>query len=133
MKMPWIPDQYLDLIKDDTKAFCSLATLMSDGSPQVTPVWFNTDGVHILVNSAKGRVKDWNMRRNPQVALIIIDPKDPYRYMQLRGKVVEITTQGAKQHIDQLAKKYTGSEQYTFGSAGEIRVTYKILPEHISA
>jgi PPOX class probable F420-dependent enzyme len=130
--MAWIPESHLDLIKDETKAFCCLATKMKDGSPQVTPVWFNTDGIHILINSAQGRVKDRNMRRNPRVALVILDPNDPYRYIQIRGKVVEITTQGAREHIDTLSKKYTGREKYTSGSVGEIRVTYKILPDNIS-
>jgi PPOX class probable F420-dependent enzyme len=131
--MPWIPDSHLDLIKDETKAFCSLATIMKDGTPQVTPIWFNTDGKYILINSASGRVKDRNMRRNPRVALIIVDPKDAYRYVQIRGKVVEITTQGAREHINALSKKYTGRKIYTGGSPDEIRVTYKILPEKISA
>jgi tRNA pseudouridine-54 N-methylase len=72
------------------------------------------------------------MRRNPRVALVILDPNDPYRYIQIRGKVVEITTEGAREHIDTLSKKYTGREKYTSGSVGEIRVTYKILPDHIS-
>jgi PPOX class probable F420-dependent enzyme len=128
----WIPESHLDLLKDDTKAFGSLATLMNDGSPQLTPVWFNTDGTHILINSAKGRVKDRNMRRDPRVSLVIIDPDDPYRYIQIRGKVVGITTLGAREHIDRLSKKYTGRDKYTSGSADEIRVTYKILPERVS-
>lgn len=130
--MVWIPDSHLDLIKDETRAFASLATLMNDGSPQNTPIWFNTDGTHILINSAEGRVKDRNMRRNPRVAVVITDPKDPYRYIQIRGKVVEITTKGAREHIDRLSKKYTGRDIYTSGPADEIRVTYKILPESIS-
>jgi PPOX class probable F420-dependent enzyme len=114
--MVWIPEKYLDLLNDETKAFACLATLMKNGSPQVTPIWFNTDGTYILINSARGRVKDRNMRRNPEVALAIIDPKDPYRYIQIRGKVVEITTDGAKAHIDALSKKYTGREKYASGS-----------------
>lgn len=130
--MAWIPESHLDLLKDDTKAFGSLATLMNDGSPQLTPVWFNTDGTHILINSAKGRIKDRNMRRNPRVSLVIIDPYDPYRYIQIRGKVVDISTLGAREHIDRLSKKYTGRDKYTSGSADEIRVTYKILPERVS-
>ena len=103
--MVWIPDSHLDLIKDETRAFASLATLMNGGSPQNTTIWFNTDGTHILINSAEGRVKDRNMRRNPRVAVVITDPKDPYRYIQIRGKVVEITTKGAREHIDWLLKK----------------------------
>jgi PPOX class probable F420-dependent enzyme len=130
--MAWIPENFLDLIQDKAKAFLYLATLMKDGSPQLTPVWFNTDGTHILINSAVGRVKDRNMRRDERVAVVIADPKDPYRYLQIRGKVVEITTEGARQHIDILAKKYTGQDKYSFSAPGEIRVTYKILPERIS-
>jgi PPOX class probable F420-dependent enzyme len=128
----WIPESYLDLIKDETKAFGCLATLMRDGSPQLTPIWFNTDGTYILINSAIDRVKDRNMRRNPRVALVITDPNDPYRYIQIRGKIVEITTQGARGHIDRLSKKYTGRDKYTSGSPDETRVTYKIMPEHVS-
>ncbi|MGE5123919.1 MAG: PPOX class F420-dependent oxidoreductase [Acidobacteriaceae bacterium] len=130
--MPWIPKDYLDLISDETKAFACLATIMKDGSPQLTPIWFNTDGTHILINSAIGRVKDRNMRRNSQVALTILDPNNPYRYVQVRGRVVEITTQGANDHIDLLTKKYRGLDRYPNHSVSEIRVTYKILPEHIS-
>jgi PPOX class probable F420-dependent enzyme len=130
--MAWIPESYLDLIKDESKAFGCLATLMKDGSPQLTPIWFNTDGKYLLINSAKGRIKDRNMRRNPHVAFTILDPKDPYRYMQIRGEVVEITTQGAREHIDALAKKYTGRDKYTSGPAEQIRVMYKILPESVN-
>jgi PPOX class probable F420-dependent enzyme len=128
----WIPESHLDLLKDETKAFGFLATIMKDGSPQLTPIWFNSDGTHILINSAIGRVKDRNMRRDSRVAFVIIDPNDPYRYIQIRGIVVEITTQGARVHIDRLSKKYTGRDIYSSGSSGEIRVTFKILPEHIS-
>jgi PPOX class probable F420-dependent enzyme len=130
--MVWIPESFLDLIKDETKAFAYLGTLMKDGSPQLTPIWFNTDETYILINSAKGRVKDRNMRRDPRVAFVIADPKDPYRYIQIRGKVVEITTNGAREHIDALAKKYTGANKYTSGPADEVRVIYKILPENIN-
>ena len=130
--MVWIPDSHIDLLKDETKAFAMLATLMKDGSPQLTPVWFNADGTHILINSATGRVKDRNMRRNDRVALTIIDPKDDYRYVQIRGRVIEITNQGARDHIDELSKKYTGRDRFSGAAPNEIRVTYKILPEHIS-
>jgi PPOX class probable F420-dependent enzyme len=130
--MAWIPTSHLDLIKDQTKAFASLATIMKDGSPQLTPIWFNTDGTHILINSTRGRVKDVNMRRYNRVALVILDPSDPYRYIQIRGQVVNITTQGAREHINQLSKKYTGRDIYTGGPANEIRVTYVILPLHVS-
>jgi PPOX class probable F420-dependent enzyme len=126
--MAQIPEKFLDLV-NKTAAFANLATIMKDGTPQVTPVWFDYDGAHILVNSAKGRVKDRNMRANPMVALSIVDPANPYRYLQIRGKVTEITEAGADAHIDRLAKKYLGVESYPNRTAGEVRVIYKITPE----
>jgi PPOX class probable F420-dependent enzyme len=125
-----VPKGFLDLLADETRAFAYLATTMKDGSPQVTPVWFNTDGEYILVNSAKGRVKDRNMRKRPQVALVIADPKDPYRYLSVRGTVVEITEEGAIAHIDILAKKYRGVDVYQGPRVD--RVIYKIKPEKIN-
>lgn len=126
--MNTIPLSYSDLLSDDTKALAYLSTVMADGSPQVTPVWFNFDGEHILVNSALGRVKDRNMRREPRVALAIQDPEDLYRYLQVRGKVIEITLEGAREHIDALSKKYTGRERFIPNNPDEQRVVYKILP-----
>lgn len=125
-----IPDSYKDLL--DKKAFAQLATVMSDGSPHVTPVWWDYDGNHIRINTAKGRVKDRNMRRNKKVALTIVDPDNPYRYLGVRGEVAEITEQGADAHIDLLAKKYLGKDKYPFRQPGEVRVLYKIRPEKIS-
>jgi PPOX class probable F420-dependent enzyme len=125
-----VPKGFLDLLADETRAFAYLATTMKDGSPQVTPVWFNTDGEYILVNSAKGRVKDHNMRKRPQAALAIADPKDPYRYLSVRGPVVEITEEGAAEHIDALAKKYRGVNRYP--GPRDDRVIYKIKPEKIN-
>jgi PPOX class probable F420-dependent enzyme len=126
--MAQIPDKFLDLLTKTT-AFASLATIMSDGTPQVTPVWFEFDGTHIVINSAKGRVKDRNMRANPNVALSIVDPANPYRYLQVRGKITEITENGADAHIDKLAKKYLGVDSYPNRTASEVRVIYKIAPE----
>ena len=128
-----IPETHRDLLADEKKAFAYLATLMKDGSPQVTPVWFNTSGDYILVNSAAGRLKDKNMRARPQVAVCIADPTDPYRYLQVRGKVVEVTLEGAEAHIDALAFKYQGAPTYPYRKEGEKRVTYKILPEKVDA
>ncbi|MCS6817843.1 MAG: PPOX class F420-dependent oxidoreductase [Blastocatellia bacterium] len=125
-----IPNEYLDLFQK--RAFAVLATLMPDGSPQVTPVWCDFDGTHVLVNSARGRVKDRNMRRDPRVALVILDPENPYRYVEIRGRVVEITEEGADAHIDRLAKKYLGLETYPYRQPGEVRVLYKIRPERVS-
>ena len=128
-----IPKSHQDLLNDETRAFVYLATSMADGSPQVTPVWFNTSDDFILVNSAEGRLKDKNMRRRPKVALCIQDPANPYRYLQIRGRVTEITEQGADAHIDALAGKYTGIFKYQHHQPGVKRVTYKIIPEKVDA
>jgi PPOX class probable F420-dependent enzyme len=128
-----IPNSHRDLLNDDTKAFLYLATLMSDGSPQVTPVWFNTDGELILINTAKKRVKEINMRVRPQVALCIQDPTNPYRYLQIHGKVKELTTDGADEHIDVLTLKYRGIPKYPSRQPGEQRVLYKIHIEKVDA
>lgn len=126
-----IPEKFRDLFT--RQAFAHLATLMADGTPQVTPVWFDFDGTYIRINTAKGRVKDKNMRRNPKVALAIMDPHNPYRYLSVRGEIQEITEEGADAHIDALAKKYLGKDKYPFRQPGEVRVLYKIRPERISS
>jgi PPOX class probable F420-dependent enzyme len=123
-----IPEKYRDLF--NKKAFASLGTLMPDGSPQVTPVWCDVEGDLVIINSAKGRQKDRNLRRDPRVSLAIIDPDNPYRYLELRGRVVEITEQGAAAHIDKMAKKYLGVDKYPYKNPNEIRVMYKIQPNH---
>ena len=128
-----IPETHLDLLTDGKKAFVYLATLMPDGSPQITPVWFNTDGEYILINTAKGRVKDRNMRLRPRVALCIQDPSNPYRYLQIRGKVIEFTIDGADDHIDALTLKYRGMPKYPSRQPGEQRVKYKIQIEKTDA
>ncbi len=123
-----IPEKYRDLFSK--KAFASLGTLMPNGAPQVTPVWVDLEGDHVVVNSAKGRQKDRNLRRDPRVSLAIIDPDNPYRYLEIRGRVSEITEQGAAAHIDKMAKKYLGVDKYPYSQPGEVRVMYKIQPEH---
>jgi PPOX class probable F420-dependent enzyme len=122
-----IPAEYLDLF--EKRAFAFLATLMPDGSPQVTPVWVDYDGEHILINSAIGRQKDENIARDPRVAVAIMDPDNAYRYLQIRGRVVETTTEGADAHIDKMSYKYLGREKYQGRSPDEQRVIYKIQPE----
>jgi PPOX class probable F420-dependent enzyme len=126
-----IPETFRDLLTK--KTFAHLATIMSDGSPQVTPVWFDFDGTHVRINSAKGRVKDKNMRRNGRIALAIQDPENPYRYLAVRGRVEEITEAGADAHIDSLAKKYLGQDRYPYRQPGEVRVIYRIRPERVSS
>ncbi|HYK87327.1 MAG TPA: PPOX class F420-dependent oxidoreductase [Acidobacteriota bacterium] len=125
-----IPENFMDLFQQP--AFANLATIMSDGSPQVTPVWFDYDAGYVIVNTAKGRVKDRNMRRSPRVALSIMDPRNPYRYIEIRGRVAEVTEAGADEHIDKMAKKYLKVEKYPYRSPGEVRVLYKIAPERVS-
>lgn len=126
-----IPKTYRDLF--DKKAFGHLATAMPDGQPQVTPVWCELDAGHVVVNSAKGRQKDKNMRRDPRVKIAISDPDNPYRYLEVRGKVVEITEDGADAQIDRLAKKYLGADRYPYRQPGEARVVYRIEPERFTS
>lgn len=125
-----IPQNFHDLLTTRL-TFAHLGTTMASGRPQVTPVWFGFDGEHILLNSARGRVKDRNMRARPQVALSILDPDNGYRYLQIQGDVVEITEAGADAHIDSLAKKYLGQDSYPFRQPGEVRVIYKVKPTHV--
>ena len=129
--MARIPDNYLDLL-NQKKAFASLATIMANGSPQVTPVWFDYHGDNIRVNTAKGRVKSRTLKPGAPVALAIMDPDNPYRYMQIRGRVSRADEAGADAHIDSLAKKYLGKETYPFRQPGEVRIMYEIEPEAVS-
>jgi PPOX class probable F420-dependent enzyme len=126
--MATIPDKALDLFQK--KALAYLATVMPDGTPQVTPVWCDYDGVHVRVNSAVGRLKDRNIRRNPKVALTIVDPDDTGRHLDVRGEVAEIVTEGAEAHIDALSHKYEG-HGWTL-VPNQVRVIYKIKPLKVS-
>ena len=119
---------YRDLLTQK-KALAELATVMADGSPQVTPVWFDYDGTNIRVNTAKGRVKARNMQLGSKVALAIVDPDNAYRYLQVRGTVTRVTEDGAAAHIDTLAKKYLGKDKYPWHQPGDVRVMYEIAPE----
>ena len=128
--MATIPEEFMDIM--NSKALASLATSMADGSPQVSPVWFSFDGSLVWVNTAEGRLKDKNVRRTRKVALAIVDVDNPYRHIAIRGEVVEITNDGADDHIDSLAKKYLDADKYPYGQEGEIRVIYKIRPERVA-
>jgi PPOX class probable F420-dependent enzyme len=123
-------DQYKDLFQK--RAFAHLATLMPDGSPQVTPVWVDFDGTHVIVNTARGRQKDRNLQKDARVAVEIQDPDNPYRYVQVRGRVAEMVEQGADASIDQLARKYMGLDTYPYRRPGEQRVIVKISVEKVS-
>jgi len=124
-----IPAEFMDLF--EKKAFGHLATVMKDGSPQVSPLWVDYDGEYVLLNSARGRVKDVNMRRDARVALEVQDPQNSYRYILIRGVVVEVTEAGAVEHIEKLAMKYTG-KPFTGHQAGIARVIYKIAPRKVT-
>jgi PPOX class probable F420-dependent enzyme len=125
-----IPPSHTDLLEAATKAFAYLATTMPDGSPQVTPVWFDSDGEHILINTARGRVKDNNMRLRPRVALLIADPRDALRYLQIRGQIVSYTEEGALDHIGRLSMKYRGRGWTPV--SGQVRVIFRLRPDRIS-
>jgi PPOX class probable F420-dependent enzyme len=128
--MATIPASHADLLKEK-KAFANFATLNADGSPQVTPVWVDFDGTHVLVNTAKGRVKTKNLEREPRVALSIADPDNPYRYLGIQGRVTGMTESGADAHIDKMAKKYMGKDTYPLRTPGEVRVIVKIAPDKV--
>jgi PPOX class probable F420-dependent enzyme len=120
------PTDFLDLLEDETKALLYLATTMTDGSPQVSPVWFSIDGEHILINTNEGRTKDKNMKARPRVAMVIQDPEDQDRYLGIRGEVIEYTREGANEHINRLSLKYYGKPwKYR---EGQRRIIYRIKP-----
>ena len=122
------PEEYQDLVNNESKAMLYLATIMPDGSPQVTPVWFSTDGEHIFINTNEGRVKDKNMKARPKVAMTIQDPNKIYRYFGIRGEVVSYTTEGADEHINMLSLRYD-DEPWTYKETQK-RIIFKIKPTH---
>ena len=124
-----ISDEVAKLFLEKNLAF--LATLMKDGSPQITPTWVDLENNTVLINTAEGRVKQRNVTRDPRVAVSIVDQHNVYNMVTVRGKVIEQTTKGADEHIDKLAKKYLGVDRYPFRSANEKRVILKIKPEKI--
>ena len=127
--MPKLTKEQADLLREPFIAF--VATVMPDGSPQVTPVWVDTDGENVLFNTARGRVKDLNLKRDPRIAISVVDPAAPdERALAVRG-VAEMTEEGAKEHIDRLAKKYGGYDEYPWLEPGEQRVTVKIRAKSI--
>ena len=125
-----LSDEVLALLREPS--YAQLATVMPDGSPQVTQVWIEIDGEHIIINTAVGHQKERNVRRDPRVAINLVDPNDQARQAAIRGQVVEMTTEGAAEQINALAKKYMGVDEYPFGSPDETRITLKITPEHVS-
>jgi PPOX class probable F420-dependent enzyme len=122
------PTDFLDLLKEETKALLYLATIMPDGSPQLSPVWFNTDDEYVLINTNEGRTKDRNMKDRPQVAMVIQDPSNQDRYLGMRGEVAGYTREGADEHINRLSLKYYG-KSWTYRE-GQRRIIYRIKPLH---
>lgn len=128
--MDEIPEEYEELFGQ--KTFAHFATLMEDGTPQVTPVWVDYDGEHVLINTARGRQKERNVERDPKVGVSILDPNDPYTYISIRGEVAEVTEEGAVEHIDSLAQRYMDVEEYPFhGDEDGARVIIKIRPDRV--
>jgi PPOX class probable F420-dependent enzyme len=128
--MKSIPETHADIL--EKPAFAHLSTLMSDGSPHSAPVWVDTDEGYVVINSAEGRLKDRNVRRDPRVAISLTDPENPYRSLTIRGRVVKITNEGADAHIDRMAKKYMGVDSYPYRKPTEVRVLYYVEPEKVS-
>lgn len=110
------------------KNFAHIATLSEDGSPQVTPVWIDYDGTHVIFNTEKKRAKTGHLERDPRVSLSIQDANNPYSYIEIRGRVVAMTEEGASEHIDKMAHKYMGKDKYPFHKPGDVRVIVKIEP-----
>jgi PPOX class probable F420-dependent enzyme len=124
-----IPESHRDIF--DKRSFAHVATANSDGKPQVSPVWVEYDGTHILINTARGRKKDRNMSANPEIAISVQDPDNPYRYVGIQGHIDEVTEDGAVAHINKLSHKYNGRD-YPNLKSGETRVIYKIAPDRVT-
>jgi PPOX class probable F420-dependent enzyme len=126
-----VPQDFRDLF--EKKAFGHLATLMPDGQPQSTPVWVDYDGRHVTINTTEDRQKFENIERDPRVSVSIQDPEDPYRYLEVRGRVVETRERGADEHIDRLARRYLERDRYPWREGEAPRVDLVIEPEHFTS
>ena len=125
-----IPEEYADLLRPEIRAFANLALVLKDGTPHVSPIWFDYQDGLIVINTARGRVKDTALHRQRYAALAIAAPAGPNRYLLMRGPVVEETEEGAWEVIDALHRKYEGAGSF-LRRPGQVRVTYKIKPEHV--
>jgi PPOX class probable F420-dependent enzyme len=126
-----LPDALLDLLRRPSP--CFLSTLMPDGSPQMTQTWVDTDGHDVLINTVRGHQKVRNVERDPRVALNVADPADPSRYFEVRGRVTEVTEEGAREHIDQLSQRYIGAPYPWFGGRDQVRLLVRISPEKVNS
>lgn len=129
--MMQLTDELLTLLRKPS--ICYIATTMADGSPQLTQTWVDTDGRHVLINSVQGYVKMQNIARDPRVAVTISAPDNPSRYFQVRGRVVNVTTEGAVDHIELLAQKYLGTAYPWYGGRDQVRAMIVIEPEQVSS
>jgi PPOX class probable F420-dependent enzyme len=125
-----LTDAQAQVLKNPNFAF--MATLMPDGRPQVSPVWIEYDGKHVLINSEEKRLKVRNLKRDPRISIAIAKQENPYEYVEIRGKVVEMTTEGAADDIDRLAKKYLGQDKYPYNKPGDVRIILKIEPIEVA-
>ncbi len=125
--MARLTEEDVKLLKE--RQFAAIATVNRDGSVQQTPVWIDTDGEAVIFNTAKGRLKDVNLGRDPRVSILVIDRDDPYRWLSVRGRA-ELVTEGADEHIDALANKYLGVEKFSDRPEGQVRVIVRVVPEH---
>ena len=126
-----LPDALVDLLRRPSP--CFVATLMPDGSPQMTQTWVDTDGTHLLINTVDGHQKVRNIRRDPRVAVNVADAEDPSRYFEVRGRVVGITEDGAREHIDELSQRYIGRPYPWFGGTDQVRLLVTIAPERVTS
>jgi PPOX class probable F420-dependent enzyme len=126
-----LPDSLLALLRRPSP--CFLSTLMPDGSPQMTQTWVDTDGAHVLINTVDGHQKVRNIARDPRVALNVADPDDPSRYFEVRGRVVQVTEDGAADHIEELAQRYLGGPYPWFGGRDQVRLLVRITPEKVTS
>jgi PPOX class probable F420-dependent enzyme len=126
-----LPDTVIELLQAASP--CFVATTFADGSPQVTETWVDTDGAHVLLNTVDGHAKLVNLRRDPRLAVAVADRDEPSRYVELRGRVVSITTEGAVDHIEALALRYTGRPYQWYGGRDQVRVVLTIEVDRINA
>lgn len=126
-----LPDALLDLLRRPSP--CFLSTLMPDGSPQLTQTWVDTDGRDVLINTVRGHQKVRNVERDPRVALTVADPDDVSRYFEVRGRVTEVTEDGAREHIDVLSQRYIGRPYPWFGGRDQVRLLVRISPEKVTS
>lgn len=125
-----LPGNLVELLR--RPSLCFLTTLMPDGSPQITEVWADTDGKHVVINTVRGHQKVRNIERDPRVAVAIADPGNPSRYVAVRGRVLEVTEHGAAEHIEELSQRYLGRPYPWFGGRDQVRLIVRIEADKVT-